>query len=278
MTAQLPVRARTKLADLQDAAREAESLAGATSRRISELTHAIELNPADPEYVANTEFEISRLRAKLGEQQRRYGDLARLVMSLRGWLQQVPEGAVLTDVKPSKVKLARDETFAGAIAKVRELIATLSADKRLVESAIPPLDQVKESAISYVRELQRRGQPRVRADYGTLEISFGNGESFSNRPDVAAMLAWFDPAALTKRLLTEIDLCQQAQPGLRLSAEDKAKQGAALADQIDNLERQEEAIVEAALLEGQVFERRAAASPPAILGVAQATRKAATAA
>lgn len=276
MTVQLPVRARTKLADLQDAAREAESLAGATSRRISELTHAVELNPADAAYIANTEFEVSRLRAKLGDQQRRYSDLARLVMSLRTWLQQVPEIAVLVDAKPSKVKLAKDETYSSTIAKVRELIATLTADKRLVESAIPPLDEVKVSAVAYVQQLQRRGRPRIKADYGTIEVSFGNGEAYTQKPDINAILAWFDPAALTKRLLTEIE--QQAQPGLRLSAEEKAKQRAALADQIDNLERQEEAILEVALLEGQVFERRALASAAAVLGVAHATGKAASAA
>lgn len=276
MTVQLPVRARTKLADLQDAAREAESLAGATSRRISELSHAIELNPADPAYIANTEFEIGRLRAKLSIQQRRHQELARLVMALRTWLQQVPESAVLVDVKSSRVKLADGETHSSAIATLRDLIATLSADKRLVENAIPPLDEVKASAVAFVKQLQRRGRPRIVADYGKIEISFGDGAAYTQKPEVAAILAWLDPAALTKRLLTEIE--QQGQPGLRLSADEKAKRRAELADQINNLEFQEEALIQDALAEGQLIERRAQASAAAILGVAQATRKAATAA
>lgn len=277
MTASLPLKARTKFADLQDAAREAESLAGATSRRISELGHAIELAPSDPEYVASSEFELTRLRAKLRDQQRRHQELAQLVMSLRTWLQQVPDSAVLADVKPSRVKLGKDETYASAIAMVRDLIATLTADMRLVEHAIPPLDQVKASALAYVEQLQRRGRPRIKADYGgKLELSFGNGEAYSQKADIGALLAWFDPATLTKRLLTEIE--QQAQPGLRLSAEEKATRRAALADQIDNLERQEEAILETALSEGQVIERRAQASPAAILGVALGTGRTASAA
>jgi hypothetical protein len=74
------------------------------------------------------------------------------------------------------------------------------------------------------------------------------------------------PDALLTRLEAEIDAqCKPKEPAM--SAAEQSKRAAELAEQLLELERQEETLIDAALAEGVDIMRRADADPAAVLGV-----------
>jgi hypothetical protein len=92
---------------------------------------------------------------------------------------------------------------------------------------------------------------------------------------VAGVAALSDPDGFARRLEAEIDSMPDAP--LALSKTAQAKRLAKLSDEMDGLERKEEALVASAALAGQDILRRPDAIPAAILGV-RITKKVAVAA
>jgi hypothetical protein len=235
----------------------------------------VDLNPTGDD-VANFEFELTRLRAKLGEQQSKHQAIAFINSRIRNWLASLPENVAFTAGKPVKVKLEKGETLTAAVDRLRRRIAAIRQEVARVQSAPPPIAEVKKRASEYIKALQARGKPQITANAERFEVVFVNPQAYSSMPDLSAILAWLDPAALEKKLNEEIDNFPKAE--LALSAKDKSDRLALLSIELFEAERAEEAHIEESEVEGPVLQRRPDGDPTAILGVIVSQRKAASAA
>jgi hypothetical protein len=276
MNASLPPKASAKLLALGDAEREAHDLLMATTRRLSELAHAL---PTSSEATsANIEFEQSRLRAKLGVQQTKHAAIAQLNAQIRRWLDQVDSNVELEAVKRLKPKLEKGESPSGGIARMRAEIASLKSERVKVKLAAPTLAEMKALASAHVASLAERGKPKLTIETDKFDLRFGNSESFTaRRVGVSEILAWLDPDALAKRLHADIDALPKAANAM--SAKAKAERLAQISERLWTLECSEEGIVENSEEgEGPPIARRPDASPAAVLGVIRKRKAQATAA
>jgi hypothetical protein len=271
----LPNQARAKWAGLLDAEDEAAALVSASVRRIGELQKAIDMNP-NGDNVANHEYELTRLRAKQGEQQSRHQARAFLNASIKTFLQGLPADAALEPCKPIKPKLEKGETPAIAVDRLRQRIAVIRQELTRTQQAPPPIAEVKAKALEYVKALQARGRPRIISTADKFEVSFLDPQSYSTTPDMNAILAWLDPIALAKKLDEEID--NWPKPELALSAKAKRDRLAMLSMELFEVEREEEAHISKSEIEGPAVPRRPNSDPRAILCVIVGRRKATTAA
>lgn len=264
MTAvELPPRVQSKLVAFEDAADEAQTLANGTMRRISELQKALDLNP-EGENAANFEHEISRLRAVLGQHQMRHAERLQLVTQLRTWLGSLHPKTVLKAAPASKIKPAKGESLPSAIHRVRIDIATVRSEIQTVHRAMPRLQDIKANIRKRVEDLAKANKPTMTITHDGFDFRFESG-GFTLKPNMTGVLAWLDAESLIRRLEQEVEA--MPTPELALSRVQKAKRLAKLSEQLDQLERDEEALVEATLDVGQAMTRRPDASPAAILGV-----------
>jgi hypothetical protein len=95
---------------------------------------------------------------------------------------------------------------------------------------------------------------------------------WTGRVCIATVLAWLDPDRFVAALEREIDTMPEA--ALTLTATERAQRIAELSKHIDELERSEEALIEAAQTQGVEVARRTDCSPPCVLGVRIAQPKA----
>lgn len=263
MTIELPPRAQRKLDDIQDAAEEALTLASNTTRRISELENALGLNP-EGDNAANYEHEVSRLRSKLGQYQLRHSEHSQLVTQLQTWLQSLQPKTVVKSAPARKVKPAKGESLPSAIHRIRIEIGTVRSDIQTVHRAMPRLQDIKANIRKRVEALAKENKPTMSITHDGFDFRFERG-SFTLKPNITGILAWLDPEPLIRRL--EQDVEAMPTPALALSQVQKAKRLTELSEQLDELERDEEALVEATLDQDQPATRRPDASPAAILGV-----------
>ena len=81
---------------------------------------------------------------------------------------------------------------------------------------------------------------------------------------IVGLMAWIDPDRMAQRLEAEVD----ALPDDEAMTDDEQREALADLDaEIDALERNEEALIEAALERGVDILRRSSVSPPCVLGV-----------
>jgi hypothetical protein len=271
----LPNQARAKWAGLLDAEDEAAALVSASVRRIGELQKSIDMAPIG-DNVANHEYELTRLRAKQGEQQARHQARAVINASIKTFLQGLPADAALEPCRPVKVKLEKGETLAMAIDRLRQRIAVIRQEMTRTQQAPPPIAEVKQKAREYIEALQARGRPRIVSTADKFEVSFLDPQSYSSMPDLNAILAWLDPIALAKKLNEEID--SWPKPELSLSLKAKKDRLVMLSMELFEIEREEEALIEKSEIEGPAIPRRPNSDPRAILCVIVGRRKATTAA
>ncbi len=264
----LPPAARIKLTQLAGQAADARDAAASAQRRLEDLRRA--LNPdAQSADAAGIEHEMSRLTAVRSEQNRRQSERATLVASLNQWLQTLPPGAVLEWVKPPAAVPLNGEALPAAIGRVRDRIAAAQQHLRAVQIAPLPKGDLKVQAATTVQQLAARGRPAISLGRGRLAVKWRTREATSSGAspeDVAATLAWLDPAAMTARLEQEIDLLPEAP--LAMPAQEREQRIGELTADLDRLAREEEALVEAAIAAGIDVLRRPDASPAAVLGVA----------
>ena len=101
--------------------------------------------------------------------------------------------------------------------------------------------------------LAKSAAPRIKVAGGRLEIEWGDaaGHGLSSRR-IAAIAAFVDPDAMTAKLRQAID----ALPGTgsALSAEERPIRLDELTSELDDLERREEALIEAALAKRQTVD------------------------
>lgn len=269
---ELPKRAKAKFTRLADAEIEAADVLRGTVNRASELNRVILLQSAGD--IEDEKAELSRLQGLQAQQQRRHTELANGVMRIRRFLMELPANVELEDAPRDKVQPRKGESLSDAIKRVQQEIRDAQSDVRKLYQAGPRAADLKRAARAYVRGLAETGRPKITGTHEKFEIEFQTGQ-FTLAPNMRAILAWLDPVALTKRLEDEIDA--MPVPALALSSKEKNERLGVAKAKLLVLEREEEALIEAAYDDGQQIVRRYDADPAAILGV-QIKRKKAVAA
>lgn len=266
---ELPKRAKAKFTRLADAEIEAADILRGTVNRASELNRVMLLRSTGD--IEDEKAELSRLQALQAQQQRRHTDLANSVMRLRRFFMELPASIDLEDAPREKVQLHKGESLSDAIKRVRLEISAAQSDLRKLSQAGPRAADLKRAARNYVMRLAETGRPKITATHEKFEIEFQTG-GFTLAPNVRAIFSWLDPNALIKRLEDEIDALPV--PALTLSLKEKNERLAVAKTKVLILEREEEALIEAASADGQQIVRRYDADPQAILGVQIKQKKA----
>jgi hypothetical protein len=264
----LPILAQAKLKDMEQRALELDLIARATGQRIKDFQAEIENNPDAPD-IADAEYELSRLRAMLSQQQARHRQFDQLVSHLGSWLRALSPNADLVDARPAKLATKKGEKISDAVFRIRQEIETHQAELALIKQAKPPVAELKQKARDYVRDLAKRGAPAIKADHAAFEVTFQT-TGWSSAVQLHLALAWLDPELLIKRLEQEID--QMPKPALALTANEKADRWASLQSELSALGRKEEYLIESAADDGQEIARRVDADPAAVLNVVEKTK------
>jgi hypothetical protein len=134
-------------------------------------------------------------------------------------------------------------------------VAATGLDRVTIETRIAERVQAMADSVNVRLQGERGGTPLIFTLDGT--------EGGLHQPTALEALAWLSAPALTARLLAAIPT---DEAGLSPSA--KAKATERLSAELLAAERREEAMIEAAEIEGVSVERRLDASPEAVLGVA----------
>jgi hypothetical protein len=244
---------------------------------MADLRKGLDYADRPPPNAPGIEIEIGRLHAVREVQDRRHRAYADLVAQIEGWLTSLPPGTILELARIKPATTQTGESLNDAVARYRAEIESTSAVLEAVMAAPPPKAILKEQAARHVEALAKRGRPRLSAPNGELDVKFGDPGSFApgTSASVTAMLAWLHGPAMVARLVAEID--KMPDNPNAMNAEQKAERIASLKGSLDDLERREEATIEAALAQGLDVLRRVDASPLAVLGVvpAKVKRKAA---
>jgi hypothetical protein len=85
------------------------------------------------------------------------------------------------------------------------------------------------------------------------------------------LLAWLNPEAMTEKLFEEID--NQLKTDGALSGPEREQKIHQLTAKVNRLARDEESLIEAAMVQGLAMARRINAPPGAVLGVKIAARQ-----
>ncbi|MGV2109792.1 hypothetical protein ACQZ46_00775 [Agrobacterium salinitolerans] len=161
-----------------------------------------------------------------------------------------------------EVKLAAGQSFADAIAKVRENIAAVSEDRRRIELAPAPAAELAEKAVAGLDRMAAQGAPSF--DPRTRDRDPFKLDHHLTHPNVGvAFLLFLFRDEIAERLTAIIG---DDAPGT-LSDADREKLLAKIDAKRLDLERQEEALIVAAAENAQRIERRPDADIRAILGV-----------
>lgn len=288
--AALPPPAREKLKRLQDEADEAHILFRAASDALLERTNVLQEIEAALRHQRNAPErfwnlpEIERLEAKLAtarqeqvERQTKYNQRGaasqakrRVVTVLKDFVEA--NGGRLREAEP--VELPASKLSLGErLDAQRKLIAGLKADKQAVHDAPKPSSVAKANARQVIEELAARGAPNPMIPLETSNpFQFQGAEVIPagvqlplHRVDLLATLVWAVKETIIEKAEALIDAA--ADDASALTEMEKREKLAAIDDDILVQERLEESLVEAAIDSGLNVDRRADASPLAILGV-----------
>jgi hypothetical protein len=264
----LPDKARRKLGLLQTELETTQANVSSTLTQISLANQTIGYSN-EGTTVADQEFNLSRLRAKLGKEQTKFQQLSGLLANLRRFLtENVKRSDVLVDAKPVKLKERSGESTFDAIDRIRMEISSHSSELKDVRDAGLPLDEVRAQAVKWIHQQGLRCTPKITATQKKFDITFGEQQSFTNpAPDLPAFLCWLDPEAMLDLLSKEIG--NRPVPKLVLTPADRDRRMSELKELLLRLERSEEQLISQAEAEhDQFMERRPNADPMAVLGLA----------
>lgn len=252
----LPEKARAKLLAISGVATDARAAAASANGRRKDLLG----NRGDPE----VEIEIARLTQQQAHHDHRYRELSGLAAQITQWLTAQPPSAKFEITKSHSPEIRKGETLQRAVARVRAEIVEVQQQLRATRSAAMPKDDAKVAARAYVDALIAKARPSVKLSGGALEVDFSSNDSYgASTRRAVELMAWLHPEQFVARLEAEIDALPEAK--VSMSAEAKRARAAELVDVIDQLERDEEALIAKAEADGIEILRRATASPLAVL-------------
>jgi hypothetical protein len=167
-------------------------------------------------------------------------------------------------VAPVAISLAKGETFALAIAKVRTEIFALSQQLAKVRAApLPTADQIK-LAEEYVARRGAVTGPRIGVVRDQLQLQW-HDDVIASRQDLIGTLCWLAPTSVLAALKREIEAA--GAPVNAMPAAERIKKIGELEAQLLALERREEVLISCAAADGTEVLRRQDANPMAVLGV-----------
>jgi hypothetical protein len=286
----LPLNARQKFERLSQEADELHILFRAASDAMLERTDDVREIEAALRHQRNAPArfwnlsEIERLEAKLAaakreqvERQTRYNARAaasmakrRVVTALREFIEA--NGARLRDAEPVELPVTKTPLVERLEAQ-RAKIADLKADRQAVKDAPKPSSIAKAHARQVIEELAARGAPNPMIALETdSPFQFQGAEVIPagvqlplHRVDLLATIVWAVKETILEKAEALID--DAADDASALSAMQKRERITAIDRDLLAAERIEESLIEAAIACGVNVDRRADASPLAILGV-----------
>jgi hypothetical protein len=265
--AELTPRAGKKLAQLLQLGQDAEAAVQALRPKRAKLeearalaerrAHALPEDDAAALLVEDLGYELTALEA---EQVRRHGrhEHAMIVYNRAAeWARLLPYRATVADVEPPRPDGADLALVRSTIAKAKEALAVL-------RGAAPMAGELEAMVKQYVERTGEKYRPRL-----TLTTGGGPMADFAYVDMLSpfgafGMACWLTPDAVISRLTS--DFAAQFGTG-GMSAEKRKELERQIAEGMDALERQEEALVESMLESGQDVARRYDASPEAVLAV-----------
>jgi hypothetical protein len=176
------------------------------------------------------------------------------------WQRLIPMNCELADAEVPKVDAEVGELF-----DIRSQIVT--AKKAMAELANAPAASAELKAMvrDYVERMASRHTPRIRVAGGGMYIDWQSVDVLGVPEAPFGVLCWAAPKMVTERLTADVlELCGYAAG---VTESERARRSVELESRLLDLERTEEAIVEALLASGVDCQRRFDASPQAILQV-----------
>jgi hypothetical protein len=149
----------------------------------------------------------SDLHQKIMEEQEKYrlkwNTLHRLLSSINQWLFQLrlPD-AYLAPVTVD-AQLAKGETAAQAIGKLRIEMAAIVAERARVSSASLPREEMIALAEEFIAGKALVGKPKIVVVRDQMNVNFAD-DVVTTKSDVLSMLAWLAPTSLLAAIKREI--------------------------------------------------------------------------
>lgn len=250
----LPTDARKKLVALEAARMDAEDAAQAAGRRLQALPRS-----TDPAIGEALQTKRDLNSAKQEELSMLLNWIYQFLRSNKGVLE-----AAATTQQP---RLEKDETIPSALKRIRLNVVSTKVAMVTVRNSPIPLADARQAIAKRVARMADNGAPHnFDLTAGKLTLTWGTPDFFTG-DRAASMMAWLWPEQMTQRLCAEL-----VEPeGGEITAEAKQVRLGELATHLDQLERDEEALIEAAGRDGLDIARRADASPVAVLGIVVTT-------
>lgn len=211
----------------------------------------------------------------------RVGPSRALVSRAERYLAQVGAAGAAQSYAGHPVKLKAATDLPGRLEDLRGQIAAKASEMQSARGAPFPSSEVKAAIAARIGRLAEAGRPDVRSLFfdphhppawatmqQTLHSVDGEGRrglAMGQVLDPMATLAWLYETDLVEALGAEIDAL--ADDSQALGADERATRIAALQVEILALERQEEAVIDAAAVQGVELARRANADPRAVLAL-----------
>lgn len=244
----LPDKVQSKVMLLLDAEQQALTAVTMNQRQIGESQKALDINPHGDKADALAR-EIARLQSKQPDNQARHRLFADLNARVSRYLEMLPAHVQLDDAKRIKAKLADGETHLKVVQRIRLEIVALVSERSRVDRSNPTTAEMKAAATRFVEQLAKDGTPRLIIEHGkNFSLQFGRGVIGEDDPSSAQILAWIDPKAVTRRLHEQIDEAPKSANAMTFG--DRKKRLAEISDELFDLERLEQAHIDAALAEG----------------------------
>jgi hypothetical protein len=221
--------------------------------------------------VAPLEAEIAGLVIEAKQRSDIADDAEQVFMACRDWLHLLPAWTTLT---PAKATILDTDDLKHLLYVTRLNIEANTEETKRISRATLKLTDIEAKITEFVSK-QAASQEIVVHQRGKapLEILFRRAMyQPTSQPDTLALLCRLIPEQVKTAILDSYDGGQDVENSLSLDERTLAL--AALADQLADLERTEEAVVSAMLDAGQKVSRRRFAAPQAILQVVATSARA----
>jgi hypothetical protein len=256
----LPEPARQKLLLIDGLSDEALDVGEAAQGRLNQLgrMHGVGDNPT-----------VARLAAVVEVQDHRRHELHSLVGACVRWVKALSPDTPLDVVPAPAPPPLGDEVLSAeeAVMKVRSKIGALTIERTEVQRLPEPKAVIKAAFRAEVARLASNARPMLKLDRGAAKPMFADPQAdFGLSPGYAAgLLAWLFPDEVIARLDAMVEA--EIDDAAALATSDQQAELGELSAGIEQLGRQEEALIEAAFAQGVDVLRRARADPACVLGV-----------
>jgi hypothetical protein len=265
----LPDTVQSKIMALLDAEQQTLSTTHMLQRQIHEAQHALGINP-EGDKAGALGREIERLQRMQPDNQARHRAFADLNARVSNYLEALPAQSQIEATKPIKAKLKEGETHLKVVRRIRDEIVALITQRLTVERSSPTIKEMKASAARFVIALGDHGSPRPIIGRDKFDLQFGRGVIGETEPTPLQVLAWFNPMSVIARLEAMIDA--MPTPTNMMTSPDRKKRLAEISDQMYELERNEQAHIQAAFEEGTMIDQRPNVDVRALLGFVVVTQ------